>query len=89
MPYTYILKLNSDKFSYYIGSCNNLEERLERHNQGRAKFTKQYRPVKLIYYEEFKTKSEAIKREKYLKSFKSKKVIEKLVKRSSNDGLIV
>ena len=81
MAYTYILKLSSDKYTYYIGSCNDIDERIIRHRQGRVKFTKPFRPVELVYLENHDSKSNAIKREKYLKRLKSKKEIELLIKK--------
>ncbi len=68
------------KDRYYIGSTENLERRLERHNQGATKSTKNGRPWKIVYTEEYKTKSEAIIRELYIKRMKSKVFIEKLIK---------
>lgn len=49
---------------YYIGITDNLELRLERHNQGWGKFTKGGIPWKLVYSEKFASKQEAMKREK-------------------------
>ncbi len=47
----------------------NLENRFLRHNSGREKTTKAYRPFKLIYSETLDgERSEARKREKYWKS---------------------
>lgn len=69
MFYIYILKSLSDK-KYYIGQTNNLSDRIKRHNEGRVKSTKNRIPFELIYFEEYKTRSESIKREKYLKSLK-------------------
>lgn len=65
--YTYILKCNDDTF--YIGSTNNLEKRLHSHNNTKAgaHYTKIRRPVKLIYQEEYRTLTEAKKREAALK----------------------
>lgn len=65
--YVYIL-LNYDQSRWYIGSTENLEERLRRHNQGRSRATKSYKPWSLVYKEGYKTRSEAVKREFYLKS---------------------
>lgn len=79
--YTYILQSKKDD-GYYIGSTGNLEDRLERHNQGREKSTKSRIPFLLVYKEEFKTKSEAIVRERYLKSLKDKHIIAQLVRAS-------
>lgn len=53
----------------YSGYTVNLQNRLKNHNLGTAsKYTRTRRPVKLAYYEEFDTKSEAMKREAYYKS---------------------
>lgn len=66
MNYTYILEC-SDK-SYYTGWTNNLEKRIEMHNQGKgAKYTKVRRPVKLVYVETFETRQEAMSREYAIK----------------------
>ncbi len=52
----------------YIGQTNNLELRLKQHNKGLSKSTKHYRPWIVIYSENFNSRSEAMKREKELKS---------------------
>ena len=60
--YAYMLRCSDN--TIYSGYTNNLEKRVETHNSGKgAKYTKTRRPVKLVYYETFKTKSEAMKRE--------------------------
>ncbi len=69
--YTYML-LCSDG-SYYIGWTNDLQKRIKAHNDGTgAKYTKGRRPVELVYYEEFKTKQEAMSREYHLKKLNHK-----------------
>ena len=76
--FTYILYSPShDK--YYIGSTSNLKKRVKRHNSGKSKYTKPFKPWILVYHEKFETRSEAIQREKYLKSLKDKTLIKKLV----------
>ena len=66
MNYTYILKC-SDK-SYYCGWTNDLEQRIRSHNAGKGgKYTRSRRPVKLVYYETFDTKEEAMSREWHIK----------------------
>jgi putative endonuclease len=73
MPYqTYVLKSLKDKLRY-IGSGANVNERLRRHNKGDYKFTKGHRPWQLIYHENFETRSEAMKPEKFLKSGQGRK----------------
>jgi len=65
--FTYILKSEYDGTHYY-GSTKNLQERLKIHNSGKSRYTKGKRPWHLHYYEEFETRSEAMKREKFFKS---------------------
>ena len=55
------------KVTTYVGYTNNLNNRLKLHNSGKgAKFTRG-RIWKLLYFETFKTKKEAILRECYIK----------------------
>ena len=56
-----------DKFTTYAGYTNNLKKRINLHNEGKgAKFTRG-RKWKLLYFEKFLTKKEAISREYYIK----------------------
>ncbi len=65
---------NFDKI--YIGYTSNLIQRIWNHNFGQDKsFTKNFRPWLVIYCEYFETKSDALKREKELKSFQGRKFI--------------
>ena len=71
MNYTYILRCKDD--TLYTGWTNNLEKRLEAHNAGKgAKYTKARIPVELVYYEQFETKEEAMKREFAIKQMSRK-----------------
>ena len=71
MNYTYILECKDG--TYYTGWTNHLEKRLKEHNEGKgAKYTKARTPVKLLYYEEFDSKEEAMKREYAIKQMKRK-----------------
>ena len=66
MYYTYILKC-SDK-TLYCGYTNDLEKRVDTHNKGEgAKYTASRLPVRLVYFEEFPTRSLAMKRECQIK----------------------
>ncbi|MFB6318393.1 GIY-YIG nuclease family protein [Saccharicrinis sp. FJH54] len=76
--YVYILK-SEVKDRYYIGSCSDVEKRLERHNAGATPSTKPYRPWQVVYIEEYLSKTESLKREKYIKRMKSKTYIELLI----------
>ena len=78
--FVYILRCKDN--SLYTGyTINDIKKRVEQHNNGTgAKYTRSRRPVSLVYFEEFSSKSEALKREIEIKSYsKSKK--ELLVKR--------
>ena len=76
--YTYILK-SKIKDKYYIGSCHDLNLRLELHNSGNSRSTKAFLPWEVIYFEEFETKSDAIKREYSLKRIKNKEALQKII----------
>ena len=68
----YILECK-DK-SLYTGVTNNIEKRLEKHNDGCAsRYTTAHRPVKLIYQEKQRNRSLALKREAEIKSWTRKK----------------
>ena len=67
MYYVYILKSLKDK-NIYTGFSSNLKRRFNEHQLGLVKSTKNRAPLKLIYFEAYLNKSDARKREKYLKS---------------------
>ena len=70
--YTYIVKCSDE--TLYTGWTNNLKKRLEAHNSGKgAKYTKNRRPVELVYFEEYDTKQEAMKREYVIKQLSRQK----------------
>ena len=74
MAYVYFLR--SLKYSdwIYVGSTDNLRQRLKSHNQGNVKSTKSRLPYEVIYKEEYANISGARRREKEIKSSRSKKV---------------
>ena len=79
MPhYVYIL-YSTSRDRYYIGSATDIEERLNRHNAGATPSTKSGRPWKVVYTEEYSTKSETLKRESQIKRQKSRMYIEALI----------
>ncbi len=62
MNYTYLLQCGDG--SFYCGWTNDLEKRLAAHQSGKGgKYTRTHLPVKLVYFEEFDTKAEAMRRE--------------------------
>ena len=78
MFYIYIIYSKTlDK--YYVGSCQNIEQRLKDHLNSRSKFTKVVKDWVLKYSETFATRSEAYQRELQIKKMKSRKYIETLI----------
>ncbi len=65
--YTYVL-LSLKDHRFYIGQTNNLDDRVKRHSEGRVKATKNRRPLKLVYFVTFDSRSEAVRHERFLKS---------------------
>ena len=80
--FVYLLGNNKNKkLTTYVGYTNNLKKRINLHNAGMgAKFTRG-RVWKLMYYEKYQTKKEAIAREYYIK--KNKKIRNLLKKKYS------
>ena len=70
MTTVYILQCANGQ--YYVGSTNNLADRLKEHEGGAtalyvgAKFTKAHLPVKLVYTEEYEDDHKARMREQQL-----------------------
>ena len=72
MFFVYIL-LCSD-LSFYVGITDSLKRRLNAHNRGYGSaYLKDKLPVKLVYYEEHRTKEAAMSREKQLKGWNRQK----------------
>lgn len=70
MYYVYILRTSSN--TLYIGQTNNLEKRIkehQNHTSKSAKYVRYFNEVKLVYFEEYETRSEAMKREIQLKKW--------------------
>lgn len=64
--YTYIVRCSDG--TLYTGWTTDVEKRVQAHNAGKgAKYTKNRRPVQLVYFEEFATKQEAMRREYEIK----------------------
>jgi len=68
MFYVYVLKSEKNN-NIYIGYTEDLRKRLKEHNSKQNKSTKNKAPFELIYYEAYKSKSDAKFREDNLKRF--------------------
>ena len=74
----YVIKSLAHDF-FYKGHCENLEERIKQHNSGMTESIRPYIPFSLCYFEEFTTREEAIKREKYFKTAAGRRFLKKMV----------
>ncbi len=77
--YTYILESIKDG-NWYTGYTDDLRSRFEKHQAGKVDSTKHRRRFKLIYFEGCRNKKDAIKREKYLKTYYGKMFVKKHLK---------
>jgi len=79
MFYVYVLQSRVNN-KIYIGFTSNIELRLIAHNHPSNKgWTKSFMPWALVYTEEFETKTDAMKREKQLKSAKGREFIHNII----------
>ena len=81
MYYVYVLKSFKTN-QLYIGFSTDLKKRVEDHNNGKSIYTKKYIPWELIYYESYKSETDARMRESQLKNYGSS--LQKLKQRISN-----
>ena len=83
MAWVYIIKSDaSDR--YYIGSTNDLSQRIERHNKGLVVSTKSFIPWKLVFKQKFDTFGLARKSEIRIKKLKRRDYIERIIQ----DGIL-
>ena len=79
MVYVYVLLSEKDG-QFYTGATSDLRRRLEEHEAGRVKSTRNRLPVSLVYYEGCLSQSDAFQREKYLKSGMGKRYLRRRLK---------
>lgn len=80
--YTYIIECSDG--TLYTGWTTNLDNRIKAHNSKTgAKYTRSRTPVKLVYYEEFATKEEAMSREYHIKQL-TRKQKDELINSNTN-----
>ncbi len=79
MFYIYILKSQKDK-QFYTGYTNDLNNRINEHNNGEVASTKNRLPLELVYYEACLNQQDATHREKYLKTAWGKRYVKQRLK---------
>jgi putative endonuclease len=67
MFFTYVLRSKKTR-RYYIGSTDNLENRLQEHNSGETKSIRSGIPWSIVHVEQFVTRTEAVRKEKQIKA---------------------
>lgn len=72
--YIYILRSLKDN-KFYTGYTHNLKKRLQDHQKGLVKSTKNRLPVEIVYFEGCKNQQDATRREKYLKTTYGKRYL--------------
>jgi putative endonuclease len=82
MPAVYILQSTSSG-KFYIGSADDVSQRLSGHQRGQTRYTRSRGPWVLVYQESYPTLSEAQRRERQLKSWKSHRSIQELIDKAS------
>ena len=84
MYYTYILLLKNKDL--YKGSTSNLKQRIKDHNNSKVNSTKKYLPAKLIHYEVYKLKSDAQRRERFLKTTEGQRLLKQRLRDILNNN---
>ncbi|OPZ68531.1 MAG: GIY-YIG nuclease superfamily protein [bacterium ADurb.Bin478] len=77
----YALQLSNGHF--YVGQTNNLQRRIHEHLRGRTPYTRKFKIKKIVYTEYLATRSEALKREKFLKSGQGRQWLHNLLAEQS------
>jgi len=77
--FVYVIKSKTYR-NRYIGSTDNVLRRLGEHNGGKCRYTNGRVPWEFVYQENFDTRAEAMKREKFLKSGQGRKWLDEKLK---------
>lgn len=73
----YIYILLTEQNTLYCGYTDDVEKRFQTHLAGKgAKYTRSHKPIKIVYQQEFNTKSEAMKEERRIKKLSHKDKLE-------------
>jgi putative endonuclease len=91
MYYVYVLRVKKTG-KHYVGQTENLTKRLEKHSRGETKSMKNRGEFEMVYVEKCSTRSDAMRREKEIKSYKGGEAFKRLLsgysKNQINDGRV-
>jgi putative endonuclease len=85
MYFVYILESEATR-KHYVGFCEDLVQRVGQHNAGITKSTKNRGPWKLVRHESYVSRSEAMKRERFLKSGQGREQLKGLLEQAIARG---
>ena len=85
MLFVYILESEKDN-SFYIGQTDDLQKRLNFHNQGLSKYTSRKTLWRIVYFEKYNTRTEAIQREQFLKKQRNRTFYLSLINKRSGSS---
>ena len=68
---------------FYVGHTSNLQERIRKHYTNHKGFTGSKADWKVVFLEQYNSKKDAYKREREIKKWKSRKMIERLIRNGS------
>jgi putative endonuclease len=79
MYYVYILRIKKTG-RYYVGQTQDIAKRLDKHTRGETKSMKNRGEFELVHVERYSSRSDAMKREKEIKSYKGGEAFRRLLK---------
>ena len=77
--YVYVLRSLKDN-KFYTGYSSDLKKRFREHQEGTVTSTKSRAPFELVFYEAYRNKYDAMRREKYLKTSKGKSTLRQMLR---------
>jgi len=77
--YSYVLQSSADG-NFYSGFTKDLKLRFDQHCKGLVESTRDRRPLTLIYYEACLSQEDALKRERYFKTYNGKRFLHNRLK---------
>lgn len=82
LPYSVYVLLSKKDLEFYVGFTTDLARRLDEHHQGRNTSTAPRRPLILLHAEGYASKSDALRRELYLKTTKGRRTLRLMLRES-------
>ena len=78
----HVYVLRNSKGQLYIGSTDNLDKRIQQHQQGETRWTRNRGPWEVVLTESFPTRADAMRKEKELKRGRANQQLREQVERN-------